>query len=385
MGHVGNRLAALVGLLLILAACTSGSNQPPAPPPNPAGAAPASPAAASPAAPGTAPATTPGAAPAAKQVSVGEQSIAANTVLFIAADRGYFQQEGLDVELVSFNDASQMIPALATEQIEAAGIAANPAMWNALARDVKLKAVLDQATFRPGHGTTALLMRKQVYDSGRGHSLADLRGLTIAFTPPGKGTTNACAMAPALERAGASFDDFTIQTLAFPEMLPALANGAVDGAVAAEPFMTRALQQGSAVKVMGEDEMYPNFTVAFIGYSSALYADRPTAERWARGYLRAVRAYQAALAGQGGDLTRDQVDEIVARHTGIDVPTVRAMVPLGQDPNGYPNRDSMLYCYQFFRDQGLIPQALPQSTIDALWGTDIVDDLLKDLGRVPEG
>ncbi len=397
MLHASRRLSLLVGLVFVVTACTAGSSSPAgggtgaASTPASAGGSASAPATSTAQAGGAgapAPTTASSAAatapPAAKHVRIGEQSIAANTVLFIAADRGYFQQEGLDVELVSFNDASQMIPSLATEQIDSAGIAANPAMWNAVARGVSLKAVLDQATFRPGHGTTALLMRKEVYDSGRGHSLSDLRGLTIAFTPPGLGTTNACAMSPALQRAGASFADFNIQTLPFPEMLPALANGAVDGAVAAEPFMTRALQQGTAVKVMGQDEMYPNFTVAFIGFSGSLYADRPTAERWARGYLRAVRAYQAALAGQGGDLSREQVDEIVARHTGIDAATVRAMVPLGQDPNGYPNRDSMLYCYQFFRDQGLIPQPVSPAAMDALWGTDVVDAVLQGLGRVPE-
>jgi NitT/TauT family transport system substrate-binding protein len=382
MRAASGRAYAILALLLAVAACTPGGAQPAsAPPPKPAATTPAAPASSGAPAPT---ASTAAAPPATKHLRVGEQSIAANTVVFIAADRGYFQQEGLDVELVSFNDASQMIPALATEQIDAAGIAANPAMWNAVARGVSLRVVLDQATFRPGHGTTALLIRKQVYDSGRGHGLADLRGLNIAFTPPGKGTTNACAMAPALQRAGASFDDFNIQTLPFPEMLPALANGAVDGAVAAEPFMTRAVQQGFAAKVMGMDEMYPDFTVAFIGFSASLYADRPTAQRWARGYLRAVRTYQAALKDQGSDLTRDQVDEIVARHTNIDTATVRAMVPLGQSPNGFPNRDSMLFCYQFFRDQNLIPQPVVPAAMDALWGTDVVEDVLNDLGRAPE-
>ncbi|HLI26537.1 MAG TPA: ABC transporter substrate-binding protein [Chloroflexota bacterium] len=341
--------------------------------------------AATPTAPASTPsATAPAAAQAAKPLRVGHQSIAANTVLFIAADRGYFQQEGLAIELVNFSDASQMIPALSTEQLDVAGIAANPATWNAVARGVPLKVVLDQATFRPGHGTTALLIRKEVYDSGRGHTLADLRGLTIAFTPPGRGTTNACAMAPALQRAGLTFDDFTIQNLPFPDMLPALVNGAVDGAVSAEPFMTRALQQGAAVKVMGEDEMYPNFTVAFIGFSGALYTDRATARQFVRAYLRATRAYLAALAGSGGELSREEVNEIVARHTGIDVATVRAMVPVGISPNGLPNRDSMQYCYGFFRDQGLIPQPVSDAAMQALWGTDLVEEVLGELGRRPE-
>jgi hypothetical protein len=60
------------------------------------------------------------------------------------------------------------------------------------------------------------------------------------------------------------------------------------------------------------------------------------------------------------------------------------MVPLGQNPNGFPDRDSMLYCYQFFRDQNLIPQPVTPAALDALWGTDVVDSVLNDLGRVPE-
>lgn len=365
-------LVVLCSVLLGITACSAGAPAPIAKPGSPTPAATA-------AAP--APATP---TPPARQLRVGHQSIAANTVLFIATARGYFQREGLDVELVNFSDASQMIPALSTEQLAAAGIAANPAMWNAVARSVPLRVVLDQATFRPGHGTTALLIRKEVYDSGRGHSLSDLRGLTIAFTPPGRGTTNACAMAPALQRAGASFDDFVIQNLPFPDMLPALVNGAVDGAVSAEPFLTRALQQGAAVKLMGLDEMYPHFTVAFIGFSGSLYQDRTTAQRFVRAYLRATRAYLAALAGQSGELSRDDVHEIVARYTGLDIATVRAMVPVGISPNGLPNREAMVYCYRFFREEGLIPQPVSEAALQALWGTELVEEALRDLGRVPE-
>jgi hypothetical protein len=59
------------------------------------------------------------------------------------------------------------------------------------------------------------------------------------------------------------------------------------------------------------------------------------------------------------------------------------MVPPGLDPNGLPNRDSSLYCYQFFRDQGLIPQPVSEAAMAALWGTELVEEVLSEMGRLP--
>lgn len=195
---------------------------------------------------------------APQQVRYGVQNSASYAAAYIGLDQGYFREEGIDLDLVPFSDASQMIPALATDQVEAAGIGVNPALWNAVARGVPLKLVLDLATFRPGHGTTALVVRKAVYESGRGRQLDDLQGLTLAITPPGKATTVACALSAALQRVGATLDDLTIQPLPTPDMVPALANGAVDAALLGEPFQTQALRQGTVARAMGEDEMYPN-------------------------------------------------------------------------------------------------------------------------------
>src|SRR5437899_78125 len=101
-----------LALLLVLAACSS-----PAEAPTPAPAAASSPAAAAaPAATAAPAAAAPTAAPLAAPVKVRIASQFASTDLghFIAVERGYYQREGLDVELINFSDASQMIPALAT-------------------------------------------------------------------------------------------------------------------------------------------------------------------------------------------------------------------------------------------------------------------------------
>jgi hypothetical protein len=42
-----------------------------------------------------------------------------------------------------------------------------------------------------------------------------------------------------------------------------------------------------------------------------------------------------------------------------------------------------MYCYQFFRDQGLITQPIPEATMQTLFGTDLLNEVLDEIGRVP--
>src|SRR5829696_6542032 len=53
-------------------------------------------------------------------VKVGVQGSAANAPIYIAYERGYFRQEGLNVELINLPSANELIPALATNQIQVA-------------------------------------------------------------------------------------------------------------------------------------------------------------------------------------------------------------------------------------------------------------------------
>jgi NitT/TauT family transport system substrate-binding protein len=325
-----------------------------------------------------------GAPSATKHVRFAHQGLAGTAAMYFAADRGYFAGEGIEQEFVPFADNSAIIPALATDQVDAGALASSAALWNAVARGVGLKLVLDMNSNRPGHPTVSLAIRKAIYDAGRGHQIGDLHGLTIASSPPGRPSAPTCALAAALQRAGATLEDVAVESLSAPDMLPALANGAIDGALISEPFLTHATRQGLAVRVMGQDEMYPNFTAGMVGFSSSLYSNRPAALRFARAYIHAGRDYLATLTGRDGQAGRGQVDELIARYTGIEVATIRQIVPPQLSPNGLPSQDSLLYCYQFYRAQGLIPQPVSETALATVWGTDLVEEVLSLIGRVPD-
>jgi NitT/TauT family transport system substrate-binding protein len=343
--------------------------------------APPAPAAATPATTAPSPAPAP---PAPARARFASQFIAGDVPAFVAAERGYFREEGVEVHFERFGNQTDMVAALSQGQVDAAGVGGTVAMFNAVARDVPLKIVLDKGTFRPGFGFTALTARKDLYESGRLRRLEDLRGLTVAMLPPPRGTGNAAALWAGLQRVGLTFDDLTVVALTFPDMIPAFANGAIDAALMAEPFLSRALGQGSAVRLIGQDEMYPNYTVSAVCFTGALYADRPAARAFVRAYLRGIRDYLTAVARPSDDPERQRMEELMAGYTGIDAATVRVMVPASFSPNGLPNRESLLFTYQFFRDQGLIPEPLSDAAVAGMWGTELVEEVLRELGRWPE-
>jgi hypothetical protein len=44
----------------------------------------------------------------------------------------------------------------------------------------------------------------------------------------------------------------------------------------------------------------------------------------------------------------------------------------------------MLYRYRFFHGRRLVTANVPEATLAALWGTELVDEVLNEVGRVPE-
>jgi NitT/TauT family transport system substrate-binding protein len=372
------RCVAMLLAAAYLSACAPSAPQ--------AGAKPAAAPASAPTAASTA-APVAGAAPApmaATQVRIATARTASDAGLFIAVDKGYFQQEGIDAELIPFSSTSEMLPAVGTGQVETVTVGPNPATLNALARGVPLKAVLDTGSFRAGVGYQAVVVRKELYDRGQGHQLTDMRGMSMAITPPGKATTSACALAAGLQRVGMTLDDLNIVPLTFPDMVPALANGAVDSALMSEPFKTRALRQGTIVSTVPTSQLYPNFALGLVAFSTDFYNNRPVGKAFARAYVKAIRELLDARAGRTTEAHRAELEEIIARGTGLDVATVHDMELPGFNPNGVPTQEGMLYCYQFFRDLNLVPEPVSDATFASLWGTDLIEEVLTEIGRVPE-
>src|SRR5262249_35673331 len=257
--------------------------------------------------------------------------------------------------LTGFNSAAQMIAPLGTGELDVGGGTVSAGFYNAVGRGIAMKIVADQASIKPGYGYSSLMVRKDLVDSGRYKTFADLKGMKVAIGAPGTGT--ASALNEALKRGGLRYGDVEGVYLGFPEHLPAYKNKGIDASITNEPTMTRAIEDGVAVRVAGNDVTYPGQQTAVTFYSDHfIRRKRDAAERFMRAYLRGVRMYNDAL--KDGRLDRPRADEVIqilVKYTTIkDAGMFRRMVPSYCNPDGEVNVASLKKDLDFFRELGLI-------------------------------
>ena len=80
---------------------------------------------------------------------------------------GFFSDEGLEISILGFNSAAQMIAPLGTGELDVGGGTVSAGLYNAVARGINLKIVADQASMKPGYGYSSLMVRRDLVDGGR--------------------------------------------------------------------------------------------------------------------------------------------------------------------------------------------------------------------------
>jgi NitT/TauT family transport system substrate-binding protein len=254
--------------------------------------------------------------------------------VFVALDKGYFKDQGLAVELQSFRSGSAMIPFLGTGDLDVGAGETGTALFNAVAQGLDVRAAAALASQPPGHGSQPLLVRKDLFDSGKVSRPADLKGKKVAINVE-RGVVE-YLLYEALAQGGLTLKDVEVVTLPFPDMPAALANKAIDAAVALEPTATQAMEQGSAVVLIPGDKIVdtPQNGVVYFGKRLLDPANREAAVRFLVAYLQGVRDLY-------GDGWRDEANaDIISRHTKVPPPIISKAIAPYCDPNGAINTAS---------------------------------------------
>jgi len=320
----------------------------------------------------------------AQPITVGATSSTSDAPIYIADQLGYFRAENLDVKVVNFRSAADMVAPLGAGQIEAGAGSASAGLYNAVARGIRIKIVADKASSPPGYGGTKILVRKDHVASGRYRTLADLKGMKFAMNAPG--VSNTSTLNTLLKSAGLKYSDVETVDMPLPDHVAALKNRSVDAAASVEPAPALAVRDGDAVVIKSDDEILPNHQIAVLLYAEDFARRRPDdARKFMRAYIRAVRFYNGAL--RGGRLdgpNADQVIAILSAATPVKSREIYKLItPTGMNPDGRVNTASLAYDLAFYAEQGLVKGAL--NLEDAVDGS-FVDAALRDLGPYrPEG
>ena len=315
---------------------------------------------------------------AAQTITVGTTNSTSDAPIFIADRKGYFRAEGLDVKVLGFRSASDMVVPLGAGQIEAGAGSASAGLYNAVARGIRIRIVADKASSPPGYGGTKILVRRDHVESGRYRDIKDLKGMRFAMNAPG--VSNTSTLNTLLRSVGLGYADVETVDLPFPDHVVALKNKSVDAAAAVEPAPAIAVRNGDAVVVRSDDEILPYHQIAVLLYAEDFALRRTeAARRFMRAYVRAVRFYNGAL--KDGRLDGPNADEVIAilsEATPIKSRDVyKAITPTGMNPDGKVNRASLAYDLAFYAEQGLIKGRVD---LDTVLDNSFVEAVLKDLG-----
>ncbi len=298
--------------------------------------------------PGGSPATSPSASVTPIRLQVGQVGGLSDAGLFIANDKGFFREQGIEVEFQRFDSAARMVPFLGTGQLDVAAGSPSAGLLNAIARDVPLKIVADKGNLNPGHGYEAMVVRTKLANQIK--APADLRGKTVAISA--RDISPEVTLDTYLRTGGLTIKDVNVVTMPFPDMRNALANGSIDMAIPIEPFVTQITQSGAAVILQRDDAVVPKHQVAVILYGPKFVEQKPdVARKFMLAYLKAVRLYNDAFEKKD-PAKRKEVIDILAQNTKSDAALYDLMVMPGLDPNGRVNVASIAEEQEWFLQKG---------------------------------
>ena len=311
-------------------------------------------------------------APAPVTVKFGQVATISDAAIFIADAKGYFKEQGIALDLQTFQSAANMTTPLGTGELDAGGGAPSAGLYNAIGRGVNIRIVADKGSLTPGHGYEAVIVRKDLADSVK--SAKDMKGLKVSIAA--QDIVPEYSLDTFLRTGGLTIKDITLVPLAFPDMVAALANKAIDVAVPTEPTATRILDAGTGVLMTRTDVVVPGEQTAVILYSEKFAKNKDAAVRFMKAYLQGARFYTDAF-DKKDPAKRKEAVEILAKGTKLDAALIERVVVPGIDPNGAVNAKSLDAAQQYFVTKGTQQKALDMTTVV---DTSFADAAVKEIG-----
>ena len=229
--------------------------------------------------------------------------------LYIAKDKGFFKDEGLDVELIVMEDPKIRFPALAAGQIDVA-VTTVDTMLNFLNDHQNYRYLFALDDSKGGDGIVA---NKDI------KTIADLKGKSVAYA---EGSVSQFYLGVLLKQAGLKFSDVETQNMTAGDAGAAFVAERVDAAVTWEPWLTRGKQAQHGHLLVDSSTSPGLITDVAITTPEKLEARKADFEALYRAWVKAVEFQKAHP---------EEADAIMAKGVGgwLEDPTVFAETRAG--------------------------------------------------------
>lgn len=304
----------------------------------------------------------------------------------LAAERGFFLEEGLDVELVTTQTATSAIPLLLSGELDVLGGPITPGFFNAMARGARMRFVADKGYVDPGGcAFLGLLARPEFLellpaptidaadnDAERARSQLDREpavgpALLVDGRPPRISRSQEPQVNFFIERAlseyGLDLADFESFNVPPAAEVHAFRTGTLDIALASDPSITLMMQEAPVVLWKGIQQVIPGYQFSMVAFGPRLLDEDPElGRRFMVAYLRAVRAYN-----QGK--TEENVAAL-ARANNLDPELLRSICWMPMRSDGHVDLPSLEVYQAHFKERGLLDS---DATADTYWDPSFVE------------
>ena len=281
-------------------------------------------------------------------VKVGAIPIVDVAPLHLGVAKGFFKEQGLDVQVINTTGGAAAVPGVVSGQFDFA-FGNVVSLIVARSQGLELKAIAEgnSSTGVQGKDFGGVVVPKDSPIT----SAAQLSGKTVAVNNlKNVGDTTIRA---SIRKAGGDPSKVNFVELAFPDMPAAVANKRVDAAWIVEPFFTVAQDQGARVIASNFVDAAPNMTVATYFTAQQTLDEKPELA------TRFTAAVKKSL--QYAQENPDEVRQVLLTYTKIS-PEVAERLTLPAWPQEI-NKESVQTLADLMQQDGLVPEKVDVAAI----------------------
>ena len=298
------------------------------------------------------------------KIRVGALRFTSHAPSFVALERGYFKDAGLDVELKFFQAAQPMAVAIASGDIDYAVTAITGGLIS-LAEKGAIKIIGGALSEEQGIDGNMILASNAAYDAGL-TAPDQLDGKTFGITQAGSSFHYMGAKIAAAE--GVQLKYKPLQKVG--ALIGALKSAQID-AWAIVPHIAKALAAADAVKVIGKVADYlPDYQVTTV-FTSTDNASQKRAQTTAflRAFSQGADDFNAALVDRtAGDAEAESMTQLIHKYVYTDRPYEKARGPIVSgamriSKNAALNLASVQDQLDWFKTEGLVKETITLDTL----------------------
>lgn len=263
---------------------------------------------------------------------------------FVAEGLGYYDDAGLDVELVAKGGSSgETFQHVSTGNVTGGGASWAAGLFNATNTGASISVVAGMSRIPDSGRNPSPLMASE--QSGITDA-SQLKGKKVGV--PGKGGFGIYSIHLALESVGLTLEDVELVNLSPGDIIPAMANGAIDASWTIEPVSSAIAKEGIGHEILDIDYQAGTELGLMIFNSAFVESNPDDVAAFVAATLRAVTELN------DGGWNDPKVQALISEYTDLPTDVLTSLALTEADVDGSINWEDVAAQERFFQERGVL-------------------------------